>query len=720
MAHCVQISLPLSENSPFASSLLFHFSARSDHSPLIARLRFLSNRVRVFARNCAWGSALVLIVPLRAAQAEDKKAPAFEEKPKASVREEEVIVYGKRAPPSRHEQDASIAGSTINRQRLEQPGVSAAEALREAPGMQITQSGGLGSPATARLRGATSAQTPIYFGGVRINDEVGGAADLSTMPAFMIESIRVYRSHAPQSVSQAGVGGALVFVPRKIQKDESRVQGEFGSFGARALRGLSALSQEKRKVMVAVEAQAAENDYTFQNSRGTLFSPNDDEESTLQNADTQSLGIWFSGEERLGKARIGLVMHHAEREQGALKLALVPSENARAEFSRNLLALTSSLPLEEWDGELKLVTSGVSSTTVLDDPQRELGLVAAITRTPGERLEQEITLSHWLTPRLKMRESFVAGVERIRRYERREGTTQLQLAAKRINTRLNLGSEYSLGENTHMDALLSIRCFDTSENDLQLCKQLAPAARAGVRYERNLWEVYLNGGHATRLPTLSELYGAGILVRGNDTLVPERGTTFETGLRAQLNRPGKDALLWLDASAFVRSTDNLLTYVRTAQGYLHPVNRDKARALGGEFVVGARPIAPLLLEANISLIDARDTSPARVTVNDILPYISRATAFLRAQYTWAFDSTWLKESTLGARSYFQSNRYADPAGLAVIPSQFFTDLEIGASSRDELITLRARVSNLFDAARYDVVGFPLPGRSAFLSLETKW
>jgi outer membrane cobalamin receptor len=35
------------------------------------------------------------------------------------------------------------------------------------------------------------------------------------------------------------------------------------------------------------------------------------------------------------------------------------------------------------------------------------------------------------------------------------------------------------------------------------------------------------------------------------------------------------------------------------------------------------------------------------------------------------------------------------------------------------LTTRVRVANLFDAPRYDIVGFPLPGRSAFLSMEIK-
>jgi len=38
----------------------------------------------------------------------------------------------------------------------------------------------------------------------------------------------------------------------------------------------------------------------------------------------------------------------------------------------------------------------------------------------------------------------------------------------------------------------------------------------------------------------------------------------------------------------------------------------------------------------------------------------------------------------------------------------------------ERLVTRARLENVFGAERFDVVGYPLPGRSFFASLELKW
>ena len=39
---------------------------------------------------------------------------------------------------------------------------------------------------------------------------------------------------------------------------------------------------------------------------------------------------------------------------------------------------------------------------------------------------------------------------------------------------------------------------------------------------------------------------------------------------------------------------------------------------------------------------------------------------------------------------------------------------------DGRFTLRLRVADVLDAQRFDIVGFPLPRRAAFLALEAKW
>ncbi len=638
----------------------------------------------------------------------------------ASDTEVEVTVGGERPHPLAAPRARGVSGSVVDRSRLEQPGVSAADVLREAPGVQVSQLGGLGAPATASLRGATGAQTPVYLAGVRINDEVGGVANLADVPVFLLDRVEIYRSHTPLDASRLGIGGALFFTPRRVHESEMSLGTTFGSYGTVGARTHVAVRRDDRQVLAGFGFDASQNDYEFEDSRGTLFVEDDGGKRRLSNADASQQSFWLLASDRLGDARVSLLFHHAGREQGAPKLALVPTESARASFSRDLLVLRSELPIDAWDGGLELGTSATRAETELDDPQSELGLLTLRTRTPGERVEQVVEARQNDYGSLRWVERLTLSTERLRRFAQSSGQMREELSARRITMRPAVGVELDLSEQLSLSATGALECFDTGQGELDACAHLSPTGRGGVLFHQGSIELYANVGHYTRPPTLTELYGASLLVRGNEHLHEERGRTFEIGARHQVSRPGGPPLLWTEAAGFARVSTDLVTYVRTAQGYLHPVNRESSRTLGGELAVGSSPVRGAEVEAHLSLLDPRDTSANRVTKNDLLPFLSRATAFVRGRYERDVDLGRLRTVSLGARYAYQTSRYADPAGLGVIPAQGFVDLEMEAAAVNDELVARARISNLFDAERFDVVGFPLPGRSAFFSLEATW
>lgn len=635
----------------------------------------------------------------------------------AAEPETELVVSGERAHPSTPPRARHVAGSVLRGERLRQPGSSAAELLREAPGVQVTQAGGMGAPATASLRGATAAQTPVYLAGVRINDEVGGAANLADIPLFLVDRVEVYRSHAPAEV-ELGVGGAVLFEPKRLERSELVVGALGGSYGTRGAQAYGSYGDGARWLLAGVDVSGADNDYEFFDDRGTLFVDDDGGTARLSNADTTMRSFWLLGGTESERQKIELLFNHADREQGAPKLALVPSESARVSSSRDLVALSSTVPLDAVDGDLRLTTSATASTTVIDDPQNELGLTRSHVETPGERLEQSAVATQRHASGLRTVQQLSVSTERLRRFEREGGVSVEKLAARRFGVRPALSVELPLGAGVSMNGTAAARCYDTSQGELDVCASFLPEGRAGLAFDAGSAELYGNVGHYNRLPTLGELHGASQLVRGNDRLSAERGDTAELGVRYRGFERGGEAALWLDAAAFERRSSQLITYVRTAQGYLHPVNRHSARARGGELAVGVSPVTGLASSASVSVLDARDTSKNRQTVNDILPFVSRLTATWLVGYSRRFEGA-LSEAGGSVRGVYQSSRYADPAGLAVIPAQTSVDLELMARFIQRL-TARARVANLFDERRFDVVGFPLPGRSAFFSLEAKW
>lgn len=629
-----------------------------------------------------------------------------------------VVVEGERAQPDAPYRAREVAGSVVKGERLRAPGAGTKEVLRSEPGVQLVELGGLGAPATASLRGATATQTPVFLAGVRLNDEVGGTANLSDVPLFMLDRVEVYRSHAPASGAELGIGGAIYLEPRRFKANERRatLSGMVGSYGSRSVSAYGALSAETTSVSAGVELASAENDYPFQSGNGTLFTHGDDRTARLPNAGVASTSVWVALTHETPRARLRLFFHGADREQGAPKLALTPSQYARVHLTRRLMALNATIPLERLNGAVELTTSAIASTTRLDDPASELSLNRPHVATPGERVEQSVLARQATLSGFRLAEQLLVSEERLRRFEGTLAANSERLAAERLRARLSLAAEAPLGAHGRFVASGALTCLGTSDAGRPGCGAEPATGRLGAGYRAGPFELFANVGSYTRPPTLSELYGASLLVRGNAKLGSERGTSLEGLVRYQLLGAGR-RLLWVDTSLFARTSRDLVVFLRTPQGYFSPVNRARARFLGSELVVGTTPLAGLEVSGNASLLDPRDESPDRASANDILPFLSRLTLGAAVSAHERLGPPALGTFAVTLRAAYQSSRYANPAGQGVIPEQANVDVEAALLGAAGLLTTRIRLANLFDAARYDIVGFPLPGRSAFLSME---
>jgi len=315
-----------------------------------------SRRLQVPRRNRARAMGLAVLVTARVGAGQPVPPPDGE--PETPI---EIVIVGDAPQPLAAPKDPHVSGSVISGEALRQPGTFVADALRTSPGVQVVESGGLGAPATASLRGATAAQTPVYFGGIRINDEVGGAANLAELPLFLVERIEVYRSHAPLSADELGIGGAVFLEPRKPDGDALLLSGLVGSHTTRGVSGFVSRGDGASGFIAGFELSAAENDYTFYDSRGSLFDRRDDASARLENADVTTNGVWLVGRERVGSAQVGLLVAHVAQEQGAPKLAQMRTEEARVAYSRQAFALGAVLPVDAWNGALELSSAATSS-----------------------------------------------------------------------------------------------------------------------------------------------------------------------------------------------------------------------------------------------------------------------------------------------------------------------------------------------------------------------
>ncbi|WP_437616715.1 TonB-dependent receptor [Sorangium sp. So ce834] len=631
----------------------------------------------------------------------------------------EVRVEGDRVRAPAPPKDRSVAGSVLGRDRLAGAGLEAADVLRTQPGVQVTESGGFGGPATAAIRGATAAQTPVYLAGVRLNDDVAGTADLSLVPLWLVERVEIYRGNAPIEADRLGPGGAIFFEPRRPSRTTAGVGATAGSFGARRGWAFAGVSAGPVTSIFGVSAEAAANRYAFVDDRGTLFDASDDTVQRRQNADTRTIDAWALARVDLGRgATVDVIANGTGREQGVPRLALLPSREARGEFRRALASVVARVPFgDEAQHTLEARTSFIEARSEFHDPLLELALFTRELRLAGRRLEQTLGATLHLSDRLRVRPMLSVAREGISR-----APDDIPLArARRSFARGAVSAELRLGEGLALHALASGECHATGVDPERPCDALAPTGRVGVEVGSDRLRVLATVGRYLRVPTLGEVYGISGVVHGNAELEPEAGVTAEAGLRAQ-TRPG--AVLrgaYLDAFVFGRATSGLIAYARAGQGYVAPYNVGRARVLGAELLTGVEVTSFLRAEIAATLLDPRDTTPERMTTNDVLPFRARLVVAPRLRAAWKPPDRGVLSGASGElRAVYQSSRYADPAGLGVIAEQATVDLEAEATWFGGHLATRARVADLLDARRTDIVGYPLPGRSAFFTLESTW
>ncbi|MGA2412494.1 MAG: TonB-dependent receptor, partial [Candidatus Binataceae bacterium] len=88
----------------------------------------------------------------------------------------------------------------------------ATNALREVPGVVVTQSGGAGAIADISIRGATPAQTLVMIDGVPINDSATSSFDVSRIMTDSLSQIEVVRGAGGALYGSQAIGGVVNFI----------------------------------------------------------------------------------------------------------------------------------------------------------------------------------------------------------------------------------------------------------------------------------------------------------------------------------------------------------------------------------------------------------------------------------------------------------------------------------------------------------------------------
>ena len=145
---------------------------------------------------------------------------------------QEIVVTATRLATPLREVASSV--TVITAADIERKGAkTVAQALRDVPGLAVTQTGPTGSVTTVSLRGAKTEQTKVLIDGVAVNDPIspGGGFNFGNLLTEDVERIEVVRG--PQSVlyGSDAIGGVInIILKRGKGKPNGYVKAWAGSY----------------------------------------------------------------------------------------------------------------------------------------------------------------------------------------------------------------------------------------------------------------------------------------------------------------------------------------------------------------------------------------------------------------------------------------------------------------------------------------------------------
>ena len=610
------------------------------------------------------------------------------------------------------------------------------EVLGEAAGVHVDEYGGLGAFSTVSLRGAPPGQVSVYLDGAPLTSAAHGVVNLSDLPAGAIDRVEVYRGLAPLAMGPATPGGAinLVTAPTAELRDVRFARGSYDTWES---RGSAGVARGAFSALIHGGLQSSRGNFDYLDDHGTPYNLADDRVRPRPN--NRFDAATALGTLRWRPRRDLTVMAREDffrKAQGLPGMGSNLALNTRLAFLRSITQLevahagAASPPGSRFAvrllPEARLAASLERERNRFRDDGGALGLGElrlgrhdSDDRLEGERLALDLD---W--PRLPggfaLAASSSMGDDRANLRDPEDGVPDPP-RSRRDSRGASLGVDWRTpGERLTIHAArrwdriidhLRANGVAGSMTIADVTRQL-DSPQLGARLALPLgFDLRANWARAERAPDFLELFGNQGSVTGNPTLRPERGENRDLGLGWSISSGAREASFeWAYFDS--RATD-LILYWSNSANTTRADNVSSARIRGEELSVRLRPFAPLAVSGSATWQSAIDTGPVGAWRGRRLPQRPGRQAYLRADVTRAALRAAADLQYLGDdyRDRYNSPRYR-------VVSRTLVGASVSAALRGAA-RIVVEGKNLGNRRVSDVAGYPLPGRSVFVSMEVR-
>ena len=669
---------------------------------------------------------------------------------------------------SRVRQSAFNAVAVDTRQ-LQNTSKTLADALAQAPGVKLRETGGVGSDMSLTLDGFTGKHVKVFVDGVP-QEGVGESFSLNNIPAGYAKQIEVYRGVVPVGFGTDALGGVVNVVTAGAVEGWNLDMGySYGSFNThKSYVGFSYTTPRSYFIQVNAFQNYSDNSY-WVDTPVEQFNP--DGTTMLDISETQRVRrfndnyhneavrakIGVANRSWADRLSLGLAWSHAYKEiqNGVVQKVVFGQKYRQAhtlvpslEYTkRDLLIKGLSLVVTanynhnethnvdtaayryNWLGQAKYQNGTLGEQSYQDRLSRDANWNTTATLRYHINTVHNVVMSH-TTNSTKRHNSPSAG------------TVSSQADEFDKVTRKHItGLSYTLSPNQYYNVLLFGKYYQqynagpvsasaAGGTDYVMLENTTCAAGYGVA---GTWflpkglQAKLSYERALRLPTTEELFGDEDLELGTMGLEPERSHNLNFNLSYSM-RQGIHSLYAEGSLIYRYITDYIQRRIGTYTGnktYASYQNHGRVKTMGYTLSADYRCSHWLTVSGSMTQLDMRDdvktlnqgSQQANLTYGDRIPNQPYLFANAAAELNWKDCVGKGSALSLGYEMGWQHHfpLYAERLGASYskefIPTQCSHNLVLSCSFKQGAYNLALECRNITDARLYDNYSLQKPGRA---------
>ena len=677
----------------------------------------------------------------------------------STVNMDEVIIQGQSEAEERRLKGYAIEVIESKAQKNLTADIN--QVLKGTSGVNLRESGGLGSGFSLSLNGLSGNQIRYFIDGIPM-ENYGSSLTLNNFQVNLIDNLEVYKGVVPISLGADALGGAINIVTDYRQKSFLDASYSFGSFNTHRASVNGQYASEANRYFVKISSfyNHSDNNYEMKNV------PHYDLElgNYLGDINTRRFHDQYTSSMIFGEVglfsrkladNISIGMTYAANQKNYQH----PDNNIKRVFGHFNTCNSSLLTSVKYDKQFKslylkvFVNAGMIEENVVDTSTRKYNWAwEFIERAPDDPRGELLQRKSHLIMTDKIINSHIGigydvgqfssfNINYTQNYLNRIGEDIIDdfnrsFESPNYVNKSILGVAYNF---TTSDARLEASAFgkgywyrgkiitqDYENNNITtmpnnqingygtaLSYKILPGLLVKTSYEK-----------AFRLPESFEILGDGIYVNSNPTLQPEKSSNFNFGSR--FTKQFSKVNLKTEANYFYRFSEDFIRFNPLGPfGEYENLHNVKTEGVEGSIDINYRD--KVMFNANVTYQNLTDQSE----FDEGLPntnYKSRVPNAPYFFYNLRFGYSPGTTDSENKFSIYWHTRYiheffliwenlGNPGDKNIIPTQFINDLQMEYSMKNGKYNVSMTISNLADALAYDNFSIQKPGRAVYLKLR---